>query len=181
MPARSAIRIFYAYVLKTEAILAGICLLLMVCLVFISGVARMAGHPLNWAIEISTCLFAWGCFLSADVAWRKDKHMTIDVVVHYLPPAAKRILVCVNYVIISVFLVYVIVFGTWLAWVTRARHFTGLPDLSYTWVTMSFPIAGILLLITTLLKFRDILIEALESAPRSQRSQRDRLRRIQKE
>lgn len=159
MSARNAIRTFYAFVLKVEVFLAGSCLLMMVCLIFLSGVARTAGHPLNWTVEVSACLFAWGCFLSADIAWRNEKLMSIDFLLNYLPPIGRRVVMAANYVIILVFLVYVIVFGTRLAWVTRARHFTGLPELSYAWVTMSFPVAAALMLITALLKLRAVLSE----------------------
>jgi len=47
--------------------------------------------------------------------------------------------------------------GTWLAWASRARSFQGIPEISYSWVTMSLPIGGALLLLTTLLKVRDEL------------------------
>ena len=30
----------------------------------------MSGYPLNWTIDVATCLFAWACFLCADIAWR---------------------------------------------------------------------------------------------------------------
>ena len=47
--------------------------------------------------------------------------------------------------------------GTWLAWTSRARSFQGIPEISYSWVTMSLPVGAALLLITTRLKIRDEL------------------------
>jgi hypothetical protein len=42
----------------------------------------------------------------------------------------------------------------WLAWVSRARSFQGIPEVSYSWVTASMPAGAALLLVTTLLKVR---------------------------
>ncbi len=142
----------YRRLLKVEAILAGMFLILMVLLIFAGGVARMMHHPINWTIDLATCFFAWAVFLCADIAWRNDALMSIDVVAGRLPPRAQQALRQVNYVIISAFLLYAIYAGLWLSWVSRARSFQGIPGVSYSWVTMSLPVGALLLLVTTLLK-----------------------------
>ncbi|MDZ5696149.1 TRAP transporter small permease [Chelativorans sp. M5D2P16] len=139
----------YAFLRRLEAVLAGTFLLLMVLLIFAGGLARMLGHPLNWTIDLSTCFFAWGAFLCADVAWRRDALMSIDVVTAMVPAKAARALLYANYLIISVFLVYVVYAGAWLSWVSRARSFQGIPGVSYSWVTASIVVGGLLLLFTT--------------------------------
>ena len=150
-------RAVYAWLLRLEAILAGTFLLLMVVLIFTGGVARLLRYPQNWTIDIATCFFAWAAFLCADIAWRKNALMSIDLLVARLPYMAQRALVYANYLIISVFLIYVIYAGLELAYVSRARSFQGIPGISYSWVTMSLPVGGLLLLTTTLLKVRDAL------------------------
>jgi TRAP-type C4-dicarboxylate transport system permease small subunit len=152
-------RSFYAYLLRLEAVLASIFLLLMVGLIFTGGVARLMRNPLNWTIDLATCFFAWGAFLCADIAWRNGSLMSIDLIPQRLPERARRWLDYANYLIISVFLVYVIYAGTLLAWVSRARSFNGIPGVSYSWVTMSLPVGAALLLITTILKIRQTLHE----------------------
>jgi TRAP-type C4-dicarboxylate transport system permease small subunit len=62
-----------------------------------------------------------------------------------------------NYLIIGAFLLYAIGMGTWLSWISRERSFQGIPEISYSWVTMSMPVGALLLLVTTLLKARDEL------------------------
>ena len=52
---------------------------------------------------------------------------------------------------------YVIYTGILLSYVSRARSFQGIPEVSYSWVTMSLPVGGGLLLITTLLKLREAM------------------------
>lgn len=140
-----------------EAIVAGTFLIVMVLLIFAGGLARLAAHPLNWTMDIATCLFAWACFLCADIAWRRDSLMSIELVTERLPAGLQSLLLSVNYVLVSLFLLYVIGAGAWLSWVSRARSFQGIPGISYSWVTMSLTVGGALLLLTTLIKFSDHL------------------------
>jgi len=59
-----------------------------------------------------------------------------------------------NYLIISAFLLYAIGMGLWLSWISRERSFQGMPEVSYSWVTMAMPVGAALLLVTTALKAR---------------------------
>ncbi len=146
---------FYDYVCRAEVLVAQVFLVIMVVLIFSAGVARLIGHPINWTIDVATCVFAWACFLSADVAWRKGKLMSVDAITKHLPEKTQAVFRMVNYAILTVFLLYLIPVGLWLSYVSRARSFQGIPDFSYSWVTMSVPVCGTLLLVTTLLKVRD--------------------------
>ena len=148
-------RALYAWLLKIEAVLAGSFLMLMVALIFAGGVARLMRYPLNWTVDLATCFFAWGCFLCADVAWRRGSLMSIDLLVERLPARAQKALRLANYAIIAVFLAYLTVMGTWLAWTSRVRSFQGIPEISYAWVTMSAAVGGLLLLVTTILKVKE--------------------------
>lgn len=152
-------RTVYSVLLRLEAVLAGVFLMLMVLLIFTGGVARMLHLPLNWTIDLSTCFFAWACFLCADIAWRRNALMSIDLWGKRLSPRANRTLDYLNYALISAFLVYLIYTGSWLSWVSRARSFQGIPGVSYSWVTMSIAVGGALLLLTTVLKVMTALKE----------------------
>lgn len=145
-------RKFYNFVCRAEALIAAILLVVMVVLIFTGGVARMWGTPLSWTTDFATCAFAWACFLAADVAWRNDGLMSIRLVADRLSARGQRILTALNYLIISTFLSYLVVAGLWLSWVSRARSFQGIPEISYSWVTLSLPVGGFLLLVTTLIK-----------------------------
>lgn len=145
----------YDRLCAAEAVLAGTLLVLMVALIFLGGVSRVLGYPLNWSTDFATAFFAWACFLCADIAWRRNALMSIDFLVNRLAPKAQMAVRYVNYAIISGFLMYLMVMGTWLAWTSRARSFQGIPEISYSWVTMSLPLGAALLLATTVLKFRN--------------------------
>ena len=150
-------RALYRRFCAVQAVWAAAFLVAMVALIFLGGVARMAGRPLNWTGDAATALFAWACFLCADIAWRRNGLMAIELVTSRLPPLAQKVVQLLNHALICLFLLYVIGWGTWLAWVSRARSFQGIPEISYAWVTMSFPAGALMLLVTTLLKVREAL------------------------
>jgi TRAP-type transport system small permease protein len=145
----------YDRLCAAEAVIAWTLLVLMVALIFLGGVSRVLGYPLNWSTDFATAFFAWACFLCADIAWRRNSLMAIQLVPARLPEKARSLLRLANYFIISAFLVYLMVMGTWLAWTSRARSFQGIPEISYSWVTASAVVGGALLLVTTVLKIRD--------------------------
>jgi TRAP-type transport system small permease protein len=149
------LKTFYQRAMAAEAVIAATLLVLMVALIFLGGVSRVLGYPLNWTTDFATAFFAWGCFLCADIAWRKGALMTIDFLPARLPPRAQRALRLANYLVISAFLLYLMVMGTWLSWTSRVRSFQGIPEISYSWVTASAVAGGFLLLVTTLLKIKN--------------------------
>jgi TRAP-type C4-dicarboxylate transport system permease small subunit len=152
------LRTFYAYLCRAEAVIAAAFLILMVSLIFLGGVARMLGEPLVWTTDLATCFFAWACFLCTDVAWRNDGLISIRLVADRLPERWQTWLTCCNYALIAAFLLYLAGTGIWLSYVSSARSFQGIPWVSYSWITMSLPVGAVLLLITTILKFRrDVL------------------------
>ncbi len=144
----------YQRVCAAEALVAAAFLLLMVLLIFLGGVMRMLGNPINWSSDAATCLFAWACFLCADIAWRNNSLMAIEVLTDRLPPHLQTACRMLNYAIITAFLLYLVVLGLYLSWISRIRSFQGIPEISYSWVTMSLPVGAMLLLITTALKVR---------------------------
>lgn len=148
------LRTVYGYLCKVEAVLAGAFLILMVALIFLGGVARMLGMPVVWTTDLATCFFAWACFLCADVAWRNDGLISIRLLADRLPERMRTAINYCNYALITIFLFYLIGTGLWLSYVSRARSFQGISEISYSWITMSLPVGAALLLITTVLKFR---------------------------
>jgi TRAP-type transport system small permease protein len=147
----------YERVCAAEAFVAGVFLFLMVALIFLGGVMRMLGQPINWSSDAATALFAWACFLCADIAWRNNGLMAVEVLTGRLPESLQTACRMLNYALISMFLFYLIVMGVYLSWISRIRSFQGIPEVSYSWVTASLPAGALLLLITTLLKVRSQL------------------------
>ncbi|GAB2724440.1 TRAP transporter small permease [Paenibacillus thermoaerophilus] len=140
---------------KIEIFIAKSSLALLTALVFFSAVARTLHYPVAWAVDAATFLFAWCVFLSADIAMRNDKLMSINLVVERLPVKVQFYLKLVNQIIILLFLAALVGFGFWLSYTTRLRTFQGIPGFSYTWVTLSVPVGCALMMVTTILKLKD--------------------------
>jgi len=145
----------YEYICKGETLVIKVFLLFMVGLVFIAASTRYVGYPINWSVDMATCLFAWCTFLSADVAMRNHKLMNVDFLIRNLPGKNRFFLEIINLLIILIFLAALIGFGVWLSYTTRFRTFQGIPGFSYTWVTLSVPVGGTLMGITTILQIRN--------------------------
>ncbi len=144
----------YGNICEVEAFVARITLWGMVILIFAAGIARLLKYPINWAIDLSTCLFAWSCFFSGDIAWRENKLMCVNVFVELFPEKFRRYFEMFNYIVILAFSVYIIFFGIQLSYTSRERTFQGIPNFSYTWVTISLPIGAIFILMTGILKMK---------------------------
>ena len=147
------------HLIRIEVAIAGIFLVAMVAMIFTGGVARMMRMPLNVTIDLATCFFAWATFLSADIAWRQDRLISLNLLEARLPVRAQYWLTLVNYAIVLAILGYGVWAGGWLAWVSRARSFQGMPGVSYSWVTAALPIGSALMIVTTLGKIRRHLVD----------------------
>ncbi|HEY8542558.1 MAG TPA: TRAP transporter small permease, partial [Pseudothermotoga sp.] len=66
---------FDQYLLAFEKTAAKILIVMMIVFIFMSGIARFLKHPMNWAVDMSTFMFAWACFFAVDVAWRNNRMM----------------------------------------------------------------------------------------------------------
>ena len=147
----------YEFICKKEMLIAKCTLGILALLVFAAAVGRFLYHPMNWAMDAATFLFAWTVFLGADAAMRLDRLFCIEVITGKLPQKAQLYLKLVNYIIIIAFLSGMIGYGLWLSYTTRLRTFQGIPGFSYTWVTLSVPFGCALMLITSVLKTRTFL------------------------
>ncbi len=120
--------------------------------IFISAIMRTIGHPINWGTDVALLLFTWSTFLGADLAWRQGKLVNVDILFKSLPQRAQKILKIVIYLICLVFLCAMVYFGAIQSVKTWHRSFNGIPWLSFTWVTLSVPIACASMVVTTILK-----------------------------
>jgi TRAP-type C4-dicarboxylate transport system permease small subunit len=119
----------------------------IILLVFIAGMLRCVGHPVSWSVDMAQLLFVWASFLGADLALRSERHIGVDIVVRALPQKIKKIITFCSYILISVFLLFVIVYGISLSMENYLRRFNGM-NLSFAWATMSAPIGCALMLST---------------------------------
>lgn len=149
----------YEFICKGEVFLIKIFLVFIVGLIFVAAATRYLGYPINWSVDMAVCLFAWCTFLGVDVAMRNNKLMNVEFLIRKLPGKYRDYIELLNLSIILIFLLVLIGYGIKLSYTTRFRQFQGIPGFSYTWVTISMPIAGALIVITTLNKIKAILLK----------------------
>ncbi len=147
----------YEFIGYAENFLSSLFFIVMVCIIFAAGFGRTLGYPLGWAMDTSTFLFAWAVFFSADLAMRKNRHVNVEILVNKFPRKIQNYITLLNYVIIIIFLVFLIVYGIKLCFITRFRAYQGIPGFSYTWVTLSIPVGCTSLVITILLKIWNLV------------------------
>lgn len=154
---------FYRKICRWEVVLAAASLLITVFVIFLAAVMRTVGYPINWALDIALLLFTWGVFLGADVAYREDKFVNVDILFLKLPQAVRRPLEFGIFAGIFIFLATMIYQGSLMSVYTWHRSFQGIPALSYTWVTLSVPVCSLLMIISTGIKIHKKFLGKLKT------------------
>lgn len=148
---------FFGRLGRVELRFTQVCLVAMTALVLTSAISRTSGRPVSWAVDLATFAFAWTVFVGADVALRNDRMVSIDLLVRRLPERVRRWITFGNAMLIIVFLAAMTVVGVVLSYTTSQRTFSGLPWLSYTWVTLAVPVGCALMIYTMTHKIRRLL------------------------
>jgi TRAP-type C4-dicarboxylate transport system permease small subunit len=100
----------YCGVLK---VLIGICLAVMVVLVFGNVFLRYGFNSgITISEELSRWLLVWLTFLGAIVALREHAHLGVDTLVRALPPAGKRLCFVISYALM-LYADWLLLFGSW--------------------------------------------------------------------
>jgi TRAP-type C4-dicarboxylate transport system permease small subunit len=153
----------YKWYCRIEEIFCGISFSCIVVLVFTSAIARTANKPLAWSIDISQLLLAWTAFFGADCAFRSNQLMGIDLFTRKLTPALRKTAELTVLFLMLGTLFILIGFGIKLSIDSYKRAFQTL-TLSYSFVTMSLPMASISMSISVLLKIKKRLFVSFKTA-----------------
>jgi TRAP-type C4-dicarboxylate transport system permease small subunit len=142
----------YKRICRVELSIAIFAVVTSVTVIFISAMLRTFNYPINWGTDIALLLFTWSVFLGADVAYRNNATVFVDIVVNRLPGKVVKALKLICYIIVLVFMISMVVLGIILCKRSWARTFQGIPGFSFSWVTMSVPFSFSLMIITTVRK-----------------------------
>lgn len=138
------------YIIKSEKIISEILLGAIIILVFTAAALRVIRKPIVWSVDFAQLLFVWVCFIGADLAMEKDKHIGVDLVTNLLPKNVQKNFRLIANLLAIAFLCIIAIYGTRLAIINSKDQFSGM-ELSHSWATMSAPI-GCALMIRTLAK-----------------------------
>lgn len=89
-----------------EECLAGAALVIVVLAVCWGVVTRyITAQPAAWAGEVAAIAFAWTVFVGSSAALKRGMHVNIDMLLIFLPPPARRVVVLASDAIVLAFLV----------------------------------------------------------------------------
>jgi len=148
MSVPDALKRSYQFICRFEEKAISVFLCVITVLIFISAIGRFIGHPINWAVDISLLLFAWGAFLGADVGIRKNRVINVDFLTSKFPLKTQRGIAITWSVVIILFLMMLIAYGIPLCISNFKRQFQNI-TLSYSFVTASLPVSALLMIIST--------------------------------
>jgi TRAP-type C4-dicarboxylate transport system permease small subunit len=140
-----------------EDVSTQILLAFIVLLVFLAALTRYIGHPINWSVDIAQGLYVWVIYIGANQAWRKSRHIGIDILFTKLGPGPQKLLLVFTYSLMSIFLSAIIVNGIYITIVNSGRILNAIP-ISYSFVTIAVPAGSLLMLITTVRKIVRLFI-----------------------
>jgi TRAP-type C4-dicarboxylate transport system permease small subunit len=152
-----SMRKLYHNLCKAEAAVCGVGFVFLVAFVFLAAILRFFRVSMSWNIDLAMLLLAWTAFLGADIAWRADQLVGIDIVTRRLPRAVQKAITIVIYILITGAMLVILVFGVNLAWIERVRTYQSMP-IPYSLVTLSLVVAGTSMVISTILKIKRAII-----------------------
>jgi len=141
---------------KVECGLAVVLLATIVILVGVASVARVAGSPIIWSIEIAQLLFLWLCMLAADLAMQQGRHFGLTLLLDKLSPGRRHLLICFNMVLLAVLLGFLLM-QAWKNTMLMHSRLDGALQLPGSYYHAAMIVGLALMLRTTLVQFYDHL------------------------
>lgn len=137
---------------KFSEFFLGLVLLVMVFIVFSNVLSRyFLNISISWSEEISRFMLVWLVFLGAALAYEKDEHLSLDILMRYLPKkAALFVKVIADFLVLfSIGLItkggYSLTVNSW-DWLSPATM------TPYAYVYIVVPICSVALLLQTIYK-----------------------------
>jgi len=103
---------------------------------------------------VAQLLLCWTSLVGADVAFRHDKFIGLDLFTRKMPVKVQKVLEIVVLVLMQVAFCIFIYYGVMLSIKSWKRSFQTLP-ISYSFVTIALPVMSTLMTLTNILKIID--------------------------
>lgn len=131
---------------------------LMVLLVFINVMGRYFFHSgITESEELSKILFVWISFIGAILCFHEDSHITVDIVVTFLPPMPKRIVNIIANILASFILAVTFYYSINFILVNRGMQFP-LTKISVVLVQSIIPVSMAIMFIMNIGKLFKLII-----------------------
>lgn len=130
-----------------EEIIATGFLIVTISLVLINIITRyFLNTGVYWSEEVATACFVWTVYISGAAAFKRGRHIGIDILVHFLNTSAQKIVK----IIIDILLIAVISFMAYISIQYILASYTKVTPVltvSSAWISVAMPIGFILMVI----------------------------------
>jgi TRAP-type C4-dicarboxylate transport system permease small subunit len=144
------------FIQRLEVAFVSIGIALLILFVFLAACLRFAGFDMSWSTDSAQLIFAWVCFIGADMALRQSRHVGVDMFFVKLPANLQRVIALITGLLILALLIIVVIYGTNLCIANYKRMFQTIP-ISYSFVTAAAPVGCALMTITQIGKLIDLV------------------------
>ena len=136
-----------------EELLASVAITIVVLSAFYGVISRyILNNPVAWSNEIATIAFTWTVFLGAAAAWKRDKHIHLDLVYDFLPKKIKIVSDLLKNLILAVFFVFVLYLSIQFT-ITAYNKPTAILRIPFSYVDVPVVIFFISIIIRSIQKF----------------------------
>lgn len=144
---------------KILNVVVAILLVMMSVTVFMNVIFRyFLNQAIAWYEEVSRFLLIWIVFLGAVLAYIRKDHLGLDVILYYLKPRAKQIVILISDVLVIIALGIMVQGGFVMALDSLASGWVASSvPIPYGWVYMIGPISSLLMLFQAIVKTVDDL------------------------
>lgn len=141
------------FLFKIDYFLASVCFLVLVGITIMGVIMRyVVGQPFQWLEEVSTSLFVWMALMGASCAVRTGGHVSIDMVVDFFSPKARKVVDVFVFVVFMIVLGCMIYYGTLIS-IDYSGKVTALLKVPYRYINMAVPLGGLLMMISEVVVF----------------------------
>jgi TRAP-type C4-dicarboxylate transport system permease small subunit len=153
-----------------DAILGPLCALVFLVLLLdvLWGVFTryVLGDQARWTEELARFLMVWLAFLGASLAYARQAHLGVDILVSRMEPGARRLVTLIEHSVVFLFAVFVLGLGGTELFRERLASGQTMPALGIlkAWQYFCVPVSGALIGLTAVAHF----MQALAKSPDGQ-------------
>ena len=134
-------------IFKTELVVGVSLTVVMVLAVFLQVIFRyVVNLPLSWTEELARYIFVWASMIGASMGVKKKTHFCLDSLLKSFPQKQRKIAEVVLYILMSVFLLVLVYYGTLFSRELFVQTAPGL-DIPMAIPYAAVPVGGLLMLI----------------------------------
>ena len=144
--------------------IAIVLLAIITILTFIGVLSRYVfGTPIIWLYETTLVLFSWATFFGVSIAFKREEHIHLDIIMHHIGDRGANILRAVIKGILLIFLGIILIDGISIIRDTMTQSYNTIP-VPYSWFYAAFPVCAVISCIHLVSQAADALTHGSEGS-----------------